>query len=37
MLKRESAALRLEDMPLEVVRKYDELCVNFCAENGYWF
>ena len=24
-------------MPLEVIRKYDELCVNFCAENGYWF
>jgi hypothetical protein len=24
-------------MPLDVVRKYDELCVNYCAENGYWF
>lgn len=30
-------SLKLELLPLEVVKKYEQLCVNFCAENGYWF
>jgi hypothetical protein len=29
--------LKLELLPSDVVRKYEELSVNFCAENGYWF
>lgn len=29
--------LKLELLPADVVKKYEELCVNFCAENGYWF
>lgn len=20
-----------------MIKKYEELCVNFCAENNYWF
>ena len=33
----EQRDLKLELLPSDAVKKYEELCVNFCAENGYWF
>lgn len=29
--------IKLDYLPNEVIKKYEELCVNFCAENNYWF
>ncbi len=29
--------IKLDYLPNQVIKKYEELCVNFCAENNYWF
>jgi hypothetical protein len=35
-LKRQTS-IRLDSLPSDVNKRYEELCLNFCIENNMWF